>query len=320
MRSDLIKKGFERAPHRSLLRACGLKDGDFEKPFIGICNSFVEIIRVTSTCRSSAGWSRPKYSAWAGMPSNSTPSASVTASRWGMRNEIFASQPRTDSGFGGIHGQGARFRRAGVHSQLRQDRTRNAHGRLRVNIPSFSSAADRWLPVKPFRQIGGPDFRVRGRGFLQSRQDRRRRSRRTGSQRMPDLRVLRRHVHGQFDELPAGVLGLALPGNGTRLAVSNERLELVARSARAILGLVAKGVRPGTSSPGRASQRVHRRHGHGGSTNTVLHFLAIAREAGSVSALKINDLAEKVPHLCKISPASDMHIEDLDRAGGYRPS
>jgi dihydroxy-acid dehydratase len=44
MRSDSIKKGFERAPHRSLLRACGVKDGDFEKPFIGICNSFVEII------------------------------------------------------------------------------------------------------------------------------------------------------------------------------------------------------------------------------------------------------------------------------------
>ena len=44
MRSDLIKKGFERAPHRSLLRACGVKNDDFDKPFIGVCNSFVEII------------------------------------------------------------------------------------------------------------------------------------------------------------------------------------------------------------------------------------------------------------------------------------
>jgi dihydroxy-acid dehydratase len=55
----------------------------------------------------------------------------------------------------------------------------------------------------------------------------------------------------------------------------------------------------------------------GGSTNTVLHFLAIAREAGFDYPLKkINELADKVPHLCKISPASNMHIEDLDRAGG----
>lgn len=44
MRSDTIKKGFERAPHRSLLKACGVSDSDFAKPFIGICNSFIEII------------------------------------------------------------------------------------------------------------------------------------------------------------------------------------------------------------------------------------------------------------------------------------
>ena len=44
MKSDIIKKGFERAPHRSLLKACGLKDEDFSKPFIGVCNSFVELI------------------------------------------------------------------------------------------------------------------------------------------------------------------------------------------------------------------------------------------------------------------------------------
>jgi dihydroxy-acid dehydratase len=114
------------------------------------------------------------------------------------------------------------------------------------------------------------------------------------------------------------VIGLALPGNGTRLAVSNERLELVARSARLILDLVEKGVRPRELVTLDALHNVFSVDmAMGGSTNTVLHFLAIAREAGLQYPLqKINDLADRIPHLCKISPASAWHIEDLDRAGG----
>jgi dihydroxy-acid dehydratase len=114
------------------------------------------------------------------------------------------------------------------------------------------------------------------------------------------------------------VLGLALPGNGTRLAVSNERLELVARSARIILDLVEKDVRPRDIVSLDSLHNVFTVDmAMGGSTNTVLHFMAIAREAGLQYPLsKINDISEKTPHLCKISPASDLHIEDLDRSGG----
>ncbi len=85
MRSDTVKKGFERAPHRSLLRATGVTDADMGKPFIAICNSYVEIIpghvhldkvgRFVKECVREAG----------GVPSCSTPSASTTASPWATR-------------------------------------------------------------------------------------------------------------------------------------------------------------------------------------------------------------------------------------------
>jgi dihydroxy-acid dehydratase len=114
------------------------------------------------------------------------------------------------------------------------------------------------------------------------------------------------------------VLGLALPGNGTLLADGNDRLDLVVRSAQRIVELVRKNVRPSDFVNMDALNNVFSVDmAMGGSSNTILHFLAIAAEAGLNYPLEsINAIADRVPHLCKISPASSWHIEDLDRAGG----
>jgi dihydroxy-acid dehydratase len=114
------------------------------------------------------------------------------------------------------------------------------------------------------------------------------------------------------------VVGLAPPYNGTHLAPSAERLALVTQAARQVLALVERGLKPRDLVTPESVRNVFVVDmAMGGSTNTVLHFLAIAREAGFQFPLEsINAIAERVPHLCKISPASNWHIEDLGRAGG----
>ena len=96
MRSDRIKKGFERAPHRALLRATGLKEADFDKPFIAIVNSYVDVVpghvhlqdfgRLVKAAVRKRGVCRL----------SSIPSVWMTASPWGMRDEIQLALPRAD--------------------------------------------------------------------------------------------------------------------------------------------------------------------------------------------------------------------------------
>src|SRR5699024_5676629 len=107
------------------------------------------------------------------------------------------------------------------------------------------------------------------------------------------------------------VLGIALPGTGTPLAVTEERRELVNRAASHIIRLVDKDLKPKDIITEKAIDNAFALDmAMGGSTNTVLHTLAIANEAGlSYSLERINEVAKRVPHLSKIAPASDHHME-----------
>jgi dihydroxy-acid dehydratase len=114
------------------------------------------------------------------------------------------------------------------------------------------------------------------------------------------------------------VLGLALPYNGSALALSPERQDLASHAARLILELVEKQITPRMIvTPEALDDAFALDMAMGGSTNTVLHTLAIAHEAGIEYSLeRINAVADKVPHLCKVSPAGQWHMEDVHRAGG----
>jgi dihydroxy-acid dehydratase len=113
-------------------------------------------------------------------------------------------------------------------------------------------------------------------------------------------------------------LGLALPGNGTILAVAEERKEFVKRSARQLMEIIKLDIKPRDIVTIETIDNAFALDmAMGGSTNTVLHTLAIAHEAGiEYPIARINEVAERVPHLAKIAPASDYHIEDVHLAGG----
>jgi len=113
-------------------------------------------------------------------------------------------------------------------------------------------------------------------------------------------------------------LGMALPGNGTILAVSKEREALYERAARTILRLVEHDLKPRDIATLEAFDNALMLDvAMGGSTNTVLHTLAIAREAGIPYDIKrIDDISRRIPCLCKVSPSSNYHVQDVHRAGG----
>jgi dihydroxy-acid dehydratase len=113
-------------------------------------------------------------------------------------------------------------------------------------------------------------------------------------------------------------LGMALPGNGTVLAVSKEREALYEWAARQILKLVGLDLKPRDIATLEAFDNALMLDvAMGGSTNTILHTLAIAREAGIAYDIKrIDDISRRVPCLCKVSPSSNYHVQDVHRAGG----
>jgi dihydroxy-acid dehydratase len=114
------------------------------------------------------------------------------------------------------------------------------------------------------------------------------------------------------------VIGLALPYNGTALAESDERIELAVNAAQKLMQLIELDITPRQIVTVEAIDDAFALDmAMGGSTNTVLHTLAIAHEADIDYPLaRINGIAGKVSQICKISPASHWHMEDLHRAGG----
>jgi dihydroxy-acid dehydratase len=120
-------------------------------------------------------------------------------------------------------------------------------------------------------------------------------------------------------------LGLALPGNGTVLATHKNRTELFVKASKLIVDITNRfyiegdsGILPRSiATPAAFLNAMSLDIAMGGSTNTVLHLLAIANEAGVDFKMKdIDDLSRKIPNICKVAPSSAYHVEDVNRAGG----
>lgn len=116
-------------------------------------------------------------------------------------------------------------------------------------------------------------------------------------------------------------LGMALPGNGTLPMVYSARLALAKRAGEAVMNLLAKNIRPlDIMTPAAFKNAETVDMAIGASTNTVLHLIAIAREAGltreQVSMDILNGISEKTPNLCRLAPAGEHYIEELHEAGG----
>lgn len=326
MRSDTIKKGFQRAPHRSLLRATGLKDEDFNKPFIGIANSYIDIIPGHFFLNRYAQIIKEEIRAAGGVPFEFNTIGvddGIAMGHSGMLYSLPSRELIADS----------------IETMM------NAHsldamicipncdkivpgmlmGALRVNVPTIFVSGG---PMKAGKLEDGTILDLNSAFEA------------VGA--FSEGKISEKRLHEiECNACPGGgscsgmftansmntlceAMGVALSGNGTILALSKEREELLRKAARRIVEIALDEEK---SEKFRFRNILNQKAVHnafvvdmamGGSTNTILHMLAIAKEAEVDFNLdSINAIASQVAHIAKIAPAlSTIHMEDINRAGG----
>ncbi|MHC4122869.1 MAG: dihydroxy-acid dehydratase [Planctomycetota bacterium] len=320
MRSDTVKKGFQRAPHRGLLYACGLNAQDMKKPFVGIANSYCDIVpghihlnevgRVVKDAVRQAG----------GVPFEFNTIAvcdGIAMGHTGMKYSLASREIIADS----------------VETMVR------AHcfdGLICIPncdkiIPGMLMAAVR-LNIPTIFVSGGPmaagttkdggkvDLITIGEGVARLNAGK------ITEEQLNELEQTgcpgRGSCSGMFTANSMNCLceaiGIALPGNGTILAVDPKRQDLYKTAGKQIMHLLEKDIKPlDIINEKSLDNALILDMAMGGSTNTVLHSLAVANEAGIKYDLQhINVISDKCPNICKVSPSSKYHMEDVDSAGG----
>ncbi len=324
MRSDTVKKGFDKAPHRSLLRATGLKDEDFGKPFIGIANSYIDIIPghfflheygeivkkaireaggipfVFNTIGICDGIAMGHDGMLYSLPSREIVADSIETVMNAHKLDAMICIPNCDKIVPGM-----------------------IMGALRVNVPTVFVSGG---PMAAGHKKDGVPIDL-----------------------STAFEAVGQHADGKMsdDELyeiecnacPSGgscsgmftansmntlceAMGIALPGNGTVLAMTSKRIEMVKKAAKRIVEMAKADDSKYNLRNVLNEKAIHNAFvvdmAMGGSSNTVLHMLAIANEAGVDFPIeKINDIADNVSHIAKISPSlTTVHMDDVNRAGG----
>jgi len=323
MRSDTIKKGFDKAPHRSLLRATGLKDEDFDKPFIGIANSYIDIIPghfflheygeivkeaireaggvpfVFNTIGVDDGIAMGHDGMLYSLPSREIIADSIETVMNAHKLDAMICIPNCDKIVPGM-----------------------IMGALRVNVPTVFVSGG---PMAGHKKDGTPidlatAFEAVGKH---------------AEGKMTDEEL----YEIECEACPSGgscsgmftansmntlceAMGIALPGNGTILAMTPKRIELVKQAARRVVEMAKADDAKYNIRNVLNEKAIHNAFvvdmAMGGSSNTVLHMLAIAKEAEVDFPIeKINEIADNVAHIAKISPSlSTVHMDDINRAGG----
>lgn len=323
MRSDEIKKGFERAPHRSLLKATGLikSDDDFKKPFIGVANSYIDLIPGHVHLQKFGKVAKDAIRSAGGVPFEFNTIGvddGIAMGHIGMRYSLASRELIADS----VETVAEAHRLDGLVCISNCDKIVPGMlmAALRVNIPTIFISGG---PMKAGVDKNGNKIDLvsvfEGVGKYKA-----------GTINDEDLNDLEDNgcptcgsCSGMFTANSMNclmeALGLALPGNGTILAVDPERLELVKKAGLAIVKIVEKDLKPRDIVNKNSLMNAFALDmAMGGSTNTVLHTIAAAVEADIEFDLKeLNDLSQKTPYLCKVSPAvPNVHMEDVFNAGG----
>ena len=324
MRSDIIKKGFDKAPHRSLLRATGLKDEDFDKPFIGIANSYIDIIPghfflheygeivkeaireaggvpfVFNTIGVDDGIAMGHEGMLYSLPSREIIADSIETVMNAHQLDAMICIPNCDKIVPGM-----------------------IMGALRVNVPTVFVSGG---PMAAGHKADGTPIDL-----------------------ATAFEAVGEHAEGKMtdEELyeiecnacPSGgscsgmftansmntlceAMGIALPGNGTVLAMTPERIAMVKKASKRIVEMAKADDSKYNLRNVLNEKAIHNAFvvdmAMGGSSNTVLHMLAIAKEAEVDFPIeKINEIADNVAHIAKISPSlTTVHMDDIDKAGG----
>jgi len=325
MRSDTIKKGFDKAPHRSLLRATGLKDEDFDKPFIGIANSYIDIIPghfflheygeivkeaireaggvpfVFNTIGVDDGIAMGHDGMLYSLPSREIIADSIETVMNAHKLDAMICIPNCDKIVPGM-----------------------IMGSLRVNVPTIFVSGG---PMPAGHKKDGTPIDL-ATAFEAVGQ-------------FNDGKMTKEELYEiECEACPSGgscsgmftansmntlceAMGIALPGNGTVLAMTPERIAMVKVAAKRIVELAKMENNEKYNFKNILNEKaVHNAFvvdmAMGGSSNTVLHMLAIAKEADVDFKIEnINKIADKVAHIAKISPSlTTVHMKDIDDAGG----
>lgn len=320
MRSDTVKKGFDKAPHRALLYATGLKEEDFNKPFIAVVNSYVDIVPGHVHLQEFGKLVKDAVRAAGGVPFEFNTIAvddGIAMGHGGMKYSLPSRELIADSVETMIEAH--RFDAMICIPNCDKIVPGMLMAALRVNIPSiFISGGPMPAGRTPEGEIVDLISVFEGVGAYTA-----------GTIDEERLTILEKFAcpscgscSGMFTANSMNclmeVLGLALPFNGTALAQTKEREELARKAANQMLFLLEQDIKPRDIVTLDAIDDAFALDmAMGGSSNTVLHTLALANEAHLDYPLtNINTIAEKIPHICKVSPVGKWHMEDVHRAGG----
>ena len=320
MKSDTVKRGIQRAPHRSLLRACGLTDDDFEKPFIGIANSYTDIVPGHIHLRELAEAVKEGVNAAGGVAFEFNTMAicdGIAMNHDGMKYSLASREIVADT----VESMAMAHALDGLVLLPTCDKI----------VPGMLMAAAR-LDIPAIVVTGGPmlpgEFRGRkvdlinvyeGVGAVSA-----------GEMSESELEELERcacpgpgSCAGLFTANTMAclteALGMSLPGCATAHAVSSRKRQIARLSGKRIVKMVQENLKPTMIMSQEAFENaVMVDLALGGSTNTTLHIPAIAAE---IDGLNINldlfdELSRVIPHIASISPAGEHMMLDLDRAGG----
>ncbi|OYT45171.1 dihydroxy-acid dehydratase [Thermoplasmatales archaeon ex4484_6] len=317
MRSDILKKGIETLPHRALLRAAGLNDDDMEKPFIGVADSFNDIIPGHIHLRKLSEEVKKGIRDAGGVPFE-----------WGV--------PGICDGIA-------------MHVSMRHSLPSRDHIADNIELMVLSHSLDGWVGVTNCDKItpgmlmaaarldipsiiitGGPMMAGGESGELDlSSAFEAVGSLEKGSMDPGKARQIEMNscpgagsCSGLFTANTMSciteALGMSLEGSATTLAISNRKLEEAYMTGRRAVELVRDDLRPSAIMTENAFENAATVYiAIGGSTNGILHLAAVAKEAGiRLDADVFDGISRKVPNICHISPSGPHHLEDLDRAGG----
>jgi dihydroxy-acid dehydratase len=323
MRSDLIKKGIERAPHRSLLRAVGCSSGDWDKPFIGVINSFTEVVPGHIHLQTIAKAVKEGIRSSGGVPFECNTIAvcdGIAMNHPGMKYSLPSRELIADSVE--ILAQAHAFDGLVFIPNCDKVIPGMLMAAVRLNLPAVFISGG---PMLAGRLVQGNTTRSVDLITVFQAVGEVARGKMTEAE-LQELEMVAcpgcGSCAGMFTantmNCLSEALGMALPGNGTILAVEEKRRQLAYKAGQQVMEVLTKDIRPKDVITRDSLYNAFAVDmALGGSTNSVLHLTAIAHEAGIDFPLSlINEISDSVPHICKLSPASDYHIQDLDSAGG----
>ena len=321
MKSDIVKKGIERAPHRSLFKAMGYTDEELERPLIGIANSKSEIIpghihldKITEAVKAGirmAGGTPVEFGA-IGVCDG------IAMGHVGMKYSLATRELIADS----CEAMGLAHSFDGMVFIPNCDKI--VPGMLmaaaRINVPSVVISGGPMLSVNRNGKQLDLNSVFEAVGAFKA-----------GKMTEEEVGDYEEHAcpgcgscSGMFTANSMNclteVLGMGLPGNGTIPAVYAERIRLAKHAGMKIVELVEKDIKPSDIlTPNAFENALTVDMALGCSTNSVLHLPAIAHEAGiEINLDIINSISARVPNLCKLAPAGPHHIQDLYAAGGVQ--